>query len=446
MREFLTRIILTVLVSVLFFPVVARAEDFALRSDDRVVFFGDALVENSNWARCVESFVLVKYPQLRTRFFNCGMRSQTPADGLNRIESDLKPLAPTMVVVLYGPPDPVRDNAGEELLAEFRQNYEKLIQSIQSLNCRVVLITPPQPTAPKTPETPAEATSPWGAYAQVVRELGQTHQIPVVDWFSESETLHKKSPPAESPVVRGRLRPAQPSAIDQALVAARLLRFWNAEPILEEIEIDWSTGTCKTSLGNIQMKERTDSMLSVGLKSVPLPWNVPGVRTADLSILSEVHAEWCRFQLKMLHVPEPGVSLVWESRRIPLDRKQLSEGQSILDWPPIQFAPEVRNLLKYLSDKQGYHFKYWRQLRPRRPSEPELQEAYETHLKTLRQYEEGTTQILFRLPKTFDVELKFEVTNPEIKSKPVAPSDLTVPGEKANDGSSPAGDDSTEKE
>ena len=56
-------------------PLTARGE-FALKEDDRVVFFGDTLAywRTRGFTEYVETFVRVRYPQLKTRFFNAQRR------------------------------------------------------------------------------------------------------------------------------------------------------------------------------------------------------------------------------------------------------------------------------------------------------------------------------------------------------------------------------------
>src|SRR3954466_9344547 len=100
-------IVLTLTISAL-----AQTRDFALKSGDRVVFFGDSITEQRLYTSYVQQFVISRYPDLNVTFINSGWTGDTvngnpcvPCAGvgaLARIERDVVAYKPTVVTLLFG--------------------------------------------------------------------------------------------------------------------------------------------------------------------------------------------------------------------------------------------------------------------------------------------------------------------------------------------------------
>ena len=164
---------------VMVFPVLlcwpqAASAEFQLKTDDRVVFFGDTVVHAALFSKYVETFVRVRYPELKTRFFNSGQRNQTAADGLGRLQRDVGLTSPTVVVVAFGLYDPGGQPFDEERLAEFRKNIAGIVEGAKKLGARTVLLTPPRPIVERLRSLPeVEYAKVVGKYAQAIREVGR---------------------------------------------------------------------------------------------------------------------------------------------------------------------------------------------------------------------------------------------------------------------------------
>lgn len=391
---------------------LARAE-FELKSEDRVVFFGDTLVSEHRFSLYVESFVRVKYPELKTRFFNTALRNQTVSDALRRVETDLKPLSPTLVVVALGLYDPEFQDFEEEKLVQFRKDYGELIERIQKLGASVVLITPPRSAGDGAKLASGNNYNDVIAkYAQAILEIASARSLRAIGWFKGSTALHALMQRHEvSPV--SRRRNTLPHPLAHASVAADLLLLWQAEPIVVDIELDWTADQATVSTGTVTVRRRTSTQLSVKLESLPLPWALPRIRPADLRIPGWSGSDLCRFNLKIKNVPPSGIQRTSGRRRSALESGALLRGTNIMSWQPIQTRnPALRELLVYIAKKHQYFNKYWRETLPRRPEEPELQPAFESLCKSLKLFEEGLAKVILRLPKTFDTVLDFEVIQP----------------------------------
>ncbi len=83
----------------------SRAADFALRDGDTVVFLGDSITAARTYGKIIENYTLLRFPERKLRFFNEGWGGDTAAGGLARLERDVLPHHPTVVIVAYGTND-----------------------------------------------------------------------------------------------------------------------------------------------------------------------------------------------------------------------------------------------------------------------------------------------------------------------------------------------------
>ncbi len=393
--------------ALLCWPQAAPAK-FQLKTDDRVVFFGDTVVHAQLFSKYVETFVRVRYPELKTRFFNSGQRNETAADGLARLERDLGLTSPTVVVVAFGLHDPGGKPFDEERLAEFRKNITGIAEGIQKLGARTVLLTPPRPIVQQLRSLPdLNYVEVVGKYAQAIREVGASRQVPVIDWFHSSSELYQNNAPQPP---RRRQDELLPKRLAHAVVAAQLLKHWQVEPIDVRITADWQSDAASVSSGQAKVKTRTEQELKLELTGVPLPWGVAGIKPQDLEAARWPGAELCRYILQIDNVPESGVNLVLGGRKIALEYEQLRSGVNIMGWPPIQVRNRtLRDMLVAITRKHRRWFEYRLAMRRGPPPEPELLEAFESSLRTFQLYEDGYAKLVIRLPKVFDVMLSFRV-------------------------------------
>ncbi len=393
--------------ALLCWPPSASAE-FKLKTDDRVVFFGDTVVHAQLFSKYVETFVRVRYPELKTRFFNSGQRNETAADGLARLERELGLTSPTVVVVAFGLHDPGSQPFDEGRLAEFRKKMIGIAEGIQKLGARTILLTPPRPIVQQLRSLPAvNYVEVVGKYAQAIRELGKSRQIPVIDWFRSSSELYQDNAPQPP---RRQQNELVPKGLAHAVVAAQLLKHWQVEPIDVRIMADWGSDAVSVSHGQAKVKTRTEQELKIELTGVPLPWGVAGIKPQDLEASRWPGAELCRYILQIDNVPESGVSLVLGGRKIALGREQLRRGVNIMGWPPVQVRNRtLRDMLVGITRKHRRWFEYRLAVRRGPPPESELLEAFESSLRTFQLYEDGYAKLVMRLPKVFDFKLSFRV-------------------------------------
>ncbi|MEP0844160.1 MAG: hypothetical protein HRF43_15775 [Phycisphaerae bacterium] len=80
----------------------ARADDFAIRDADTVVFLGDSITAARAYGQVIENYTLLRYPGRNVRFHNAGWGGDTAAGGLKRLERDVFARGATLLTVAYG--------------------------------------------------------------------------------------------------------------------------------------------------------------------------------------------------------------------------------------------------------------------------------------------------------------------------------------------------------
>lgn len=90
------------LVWALLVPPPARADDFAIRDGDTVVFLGDSITAARTYGKVIENYTLLRYPKRRVTFINAGWGGDTAAGGLKRLEADVLARGATLLTVAYG--------------------------------------------------------------------------------------------------------------------------------------------------------------------------------------------------------------------------------------------------------------------------------------------------------------------------------------------------------
>src|SRR5215472_14379786 len=124
-----------VLLSVLLSPTLARGEGFALKDGDRVVFYGDNITQDGQYARMVEDYVATRFPAWNTAFFYAGVAGDRVNGGDAgaidlRLDRDVIAAQPTVVTILLGMNDGGYRAFDQSLFDAYGQGYRRLVSRI----------------------------------------------------------------------------------------------------------------------------------------------------------------------------------------------------------------------------------------------------------------------------------------------------------------------------
>lgn len=405
----------------------------ALNNGDVVVFLGDDLTETPRshtsflFPTLVETFVTVRYPDLRVRWLNVGWRGDTVRRALLRLKRDVLAHRPTKVVICLGLNDPQYLPLSEERLEVFRRDLTYLVEQCRESGAKTWLISPPsiEEETGRPARIMRESQSAYvdltaiqynrtvGRYAEEVRRVASATESGFVDWY------------ALTSIRRQEIRRSQPNfgftrdgymqqARGHALVAAALLRTWGAEPIQTTVELNWETGatrleTHSIGTGTVLCQEDQEGARILRMRGLPMPWPMPAVRPMGMQADWEA-ADMCQIILRIPDPPPAGVILTCEEQRGTagreiVDASRLRSGVNLATTEPLRSLESVSRLLSYIGTKNLRWNQTWRMLELTPPSEPELTTAHHKLIDAYNEYVRGYETIIAERPKTFDLTL-----------------------------------------
>lgn len=149
----------------------AAAETFELRSGDRVVMIGDALIEQEQYFGWIEVMMTTEFPESDITFRNLGWNADTPAgvsrnglsllqagrepqdEGWRQLQKQIELTQPTVAVLGYGMANALQtqdlsvDTKRAASMVNFSTHYLRLVEQIKQTNpdCRLVFLSPIAP-------------------------------------------------------------------------------------------------------------------------------------------------------------------------------------------------------------------------------------------------------------------------------------------------------------
>jgi lysophospholipase L1-like esterase len=230
----------------------AHSQQFTLKDDDTVVFYGDSITAQRLYTRYAEEFVLTRYPQLHVRFVNAGVPGDSVSGGYagtiaERVKRDVAPFHPAMITVMLGMNDGGWGGESPQIDAAFRKGYTELLDTLHTAapDAAMTLIRP-------TPYDEITHGTEFPGYSGVIDDLANdvSHIAAERRAHDEDKTLHVdfhqplidalKRAAAISPELAALIAPDRihPSEIGHWIMAAELLSAWHIDPVVSLIRMD----------------------------------------------------------------------------------------------------------------------------------------------------------------------------------------------------------------
>ncbi len=387
----------------------ARAE-LALHDGDRVMFFSTAPLWPSSFAMRAESFLQIKYPALKLRFWHWSPPAKASLDRANaRLDDHLKAFQPTVVVfnfgLLHGESQPFDPNR----LEAFRTGLLDMIARCAKAGARVILVTPNCPEIQqKTQLTRSRYDEVVGLYAEAVRAIAKDQGLILADWYATTADYIAANGSGAAPLLT--IDGLSPTEAGAALGAECFLKAIGAESLEVKAEVDWGNLDARVSVGSISATRQDDATVRLDLHGVPIPWSVSGRGRAVEGPRSG--STWSRLTLKLTNAP-PGDVLIGEvGQPTPGRQRYPSDAEIDLDTlAAVAQAEPVRELLECLKRKNRALDRYERFVE--KPlDEPEYAEATGKYLDAMLAEVEAAARVIDRTPRTMDLSLEVRLAHP----------------------------------
>ena len=171
----------------------AAPKPFELRDGDRVVLIGDTLIEREQNYSHLETLFHLRWPDRAFTVRNLGWSGDTvfcdarsyehaAERGFENLTRQLRELKPTVVFLGYGMADSFQGDAG---LPRFRQGLQRMLDAINELDARVVMLSPirHENLGPPLPD-PAAHNRDLRKYADVIAEVAAQRGHRFIDLFA----------------------------------------------------------------------------------------------------------------------------------------------------------------------------------------------------------------------------------------------------------------------
>jgi len=281
------------------------SQQFALKDDSTVVFYGDSITAQRLYTRFVEEFVLTRYPTIHVRFVNAGVPGDTTYGGYagamaERVKRDVAPVHPSMITIMLGMNDGGYVPESPRMDGLFQAGYRALLAEIRkdSPEAGLTLILPsPYDEITHGTDFPGYA-SVIERNAQDVSEMAETMRIHgdrnvlVADFhgplISALEQARKQFSQLAPLIVPDRIHPSEAG---HWIMAAELMSTWHVNPVVSSASLNAGNAAVQSQeRTEVTGLEKTDGTLHWMQKdeALPLPLDLNNAMTPVLLGISSI--------------------------------------------------------------------------------------------------------------------------------------------------------------
>ncbi len=234
----------------------SASQPYEIKPGDHVLFYGDSITEQRLYTSFVETYTITRFPTLNAIFTNSGWGGDRVTGGYGgnittRLNRDLYPFNPNVVTIMLGMNDGRNRAFEQETYDTYANGLASIVKDIRSKlpGARITLIEPsPYDDYTREPRFPGGYNAVLLKYGEYVRNLAKENGLlcadlnaPVVLGLKRAYLL---DPKGAQDIIRDRIHP-QPGG--HLLMAAELLKAWNAPAIVTYVEIDASAPSAKAA-------------------------------------------------------------------------------------------------------------------------------------------------------------------------------------------------------
>jgi lysophospholipase L1-like esterase len=371
------------LIFVLLLVVVAargQSAGFYLKDKDCVIFYGDSITEQNLYTAFVETYVVTRFPRLNIRFINSGWSGDWVVGGGGgktdeRLRRDVFAHKPTVMTVMFGMNDGAYQEFDQAYFKVYSEGYERMLALLKNElpQLRITLLQP-SPFDDWTgshawrlapPPIKGGYNSVMVRYGQFVGELARQRNLnvadlntPVVDVIRKAQTL---DPALAQKIIPDRIHP---SAAGHLVMAASLLKSWNAPATVTAAELDAASKRILSSENTKITAFISDDKLSWTQTDDALPWplDMKDAAVAGVVRLSDAVESLNQQSLKVKNLSAARYSLKIDGEEIGVwTKEQLAAGinLAVQSTPMLKQAMMVHHLT-LLHNRM--HFVRWREI------------------------------------------------------------------------------------
>ena len=351
----------------------ARAERFALRDGDRVVFYGDSITDQRLYTTFTETYVITRFPKLDVSFVHSGWGGDRVTGGGGgpidlRLPRDVFAYKPTVLTIMLGMNDGSYRAFDEKIFDAYAKGYQNIIDSVKEAlpGLRITVIQPsPFDDVTQPPRFEGGYNAVLVRYSQFVKELAEREKLSVADLNSPVVAALEKAKATDAELAK-KIIPdrVHPGPGGHLLMAAELLKSWHAPALVSAVEIDArskkvadakKTGVSELKAGDEISWTQFDEALPM-----PVDLNDPIVALAVKS--SDFLQALNQQTLKVTGLRAANFDLKIDGEEQgSFTGEQLAEGINLATLPT-PMAKQAAEVHKLTLQHNNIHFQRWRQI------------------------------------------------------------------------------------
>jgi lysophospholipase L1-like esterase len=365
------------LVRTLFLAIIlalqVRAESFALKDGDRVVFYGDSITDQRLYTTFAETFVVTRFPKLNVSFVHSGWGGDRVTGGGGgpidlRLRRDVFAYKPTVMTIMLGMNDGSYRAFDEKIFDTYATGYQRIIDSVKKElpGIRITVIQPsPFDDVTQPPKFEGGYNAVLVRYSQFVKELAGRENLSVADLNAPVVAALEKAKATDAELAK-KIIPdrVHPGPGGHLLMAAELLKSWNAPAMVSAVEIDARakrTADAKQTMVSDLKAGEGISWTQID-EALPMPVDLNDSVIA-LAVKSSDFIQALNQQtLKVTGLTAAGYNLKIDNDEIGSFTKEQLAGGINLATLPTPMARQAVEVHKLTLQHNNAHFQRWRQI------------------------------------------------------------------------------------
>jgi lysophospholipase L1-like esterase len=347
------------------------SQGFYLKDGDRVVFYGDSITDQRLYTTFVESYVVTRFPQLKVSFVHSGWGGDRVTGGGGgpidvRLRRDVIAYKPTVMTIMLGMNDASYRAYDQQIFNTYAEGFKHILETVKSAlpGLRLTVIEPsPFDDVTRAPQFPGGYNAVLVRYAEFVKQLGERDGLTVADMNAPLVAALEKAKVADAElaqkIVPDRVHPGPGGHL---IMAAALLKAWNAPATVSAVEID----AAAKRAGRAENATVTELQVSNGVawteldQALPMPLDLkdPVVELALHS--SDFVQALDQEQLQVTGLVAPSYQLKIDGEEVGrFSKQQLAEGIN-LAWLATPMARQAMAVHELTLKHNNIHFARWR--------------------------------------------------------------------------------------
>jgi len=358
---------------VAFLAFQSRAENFALKDGDRVVFYGDSITDQRLYTTFAETYVVTRFPKLNVTFVHSGWGGDRVTGGGGgpvdlRLRRDVFAYKPTVMTIMLGMNDGSYRSFDEKIFDTYATGYQHIIDSVKKElpGIRITLIQPsPFDDVTQPPKFEGGYNAVLVRYSQFVKELAGREKLGVADLNSPVVAALGKAKATDAELAK-KIIPdrVHPGPGGHLLMAAELLKSWNAPATVSEVTFNARAKKLPDAKGTriSDLKAGDEPSWTQLDEALPMPvdLNDPVVALAVKS--SDFIQALDQQPLKVTGLTAANYNLKIDGEDVgSFTKEQLAEGINLATLPT-PMAKQAVEVHKLTLQHNNAHFQRWRQI------------------------------------------------------------------------------------